>query len=234
MDRVQKIIAHAGIASRRNAELLIQEGRVTMNGKVIKIGQCADPLKDKIMVDGQQIQTEKHVYIILNKPLKVVTTLEDNQGRETVRELVDVPERVFPVGRLDRNATGLVLLTNDGDLANRMMHPRYETTKTYVATLSSPVHPQLITRLEKGVLVEERLVAVHNPKKIATNRVEITIHEGRKHIVKKLFVKLGTHVDGLERSRLGPLELGNLKPGDWRILRPEEVKELKIALKMTK
>lgn len=232
MERVQKILAAAGVASRRKAEVLIEQGRVTVNGRVVKIGESADALNDKIAVDGQPVQTEQNVYIILNKPKNIVTTLEDEQGRTTVRDLIDVPERIFPVGRLDRNATGLVFLTNDGTVANRMMHPRYETAKTYVAMLSSPVSASVMERLKKGVVVEDRKVIVKHPEKIALNKVQISIHEGRKHIVKKLFVKLGTHVDALERTKLGPLELGDLKPGEWRMLSADEVKTLKKALGM--
>lgn len=229
---MQKILAAAGVASRRKAEVLIEQGRVTVNGKVATIGQSADASKDRIAVDGHVIQAEQNVYILLNKPKNIVTTLSDEQGRTTVRDFIDVPERVFPVGRLDRNATGLVLLTNDGALANRMMHPRYETAKTYVATLSSAVNPGLLGRLEKGVVVEDQKVLVRDPKKLPGNRVEITIHEGRKHIVKKLFVKLGTHVDALERTKLGPLEIGKLKLGEWRTLSADEIKALKKELGM--
>jgi len=234
LQRVQKIIAAAGIASRRNAEEFIRQGRVTVNGKPVEIGASADPEKDVVTVDGKKIKLETFVYIVINKPLNVVTTLADELGRKTVRDLVDVPERVFPVGRLDRNATGLVLLTNDGEIANRMMHPRYETAKTYVAELSSPVTPQLLERLRKGVVVEDRKVLVKAPEQVNKNTVKVSIHEGRKHIVKKLFVKLGTHVDALARTALGPLELGDLKPGEWRKLTTDEVSSLRRALQLQK
>lgn len=232
LQRVQKIIAAAGIASRRNAEDLIREGRVTVNGKEIEIGASADPDKDVVAVDGKKLQKEAFIYIIVNKPKNVVTTLSDELGRETVRTLVPVPERVFPVGRLDRNATGLVFLTNDGEIANRMMHPRYETTKTYQVMLSTHVDDKLLERLKKGVVVEDKKVIVKNPIRVNTNTVQVSIHEGRKHIVKKLFVLLGTHVDRLERTELGPLKLGNLKKGEWRVLTPEEVSSLRRALQL--
>lgn len=234
LQRLQKIIAAAGIASRRNAEVLIQQGRVMLNGKQATIGQSADAEKDTILVDGKPVKRESFIYIVLNKPKNVVTTLADELGRKTVRDIIDVPERVFPVGRLDRNATGLVLLTNDGELANRMMHPRYETTKTYVAMLSTMVTPQLMERLRKGVVVEDRKVIVKNPILVNKNTVQISIHEGRKHVVKKLFVKLGTHVDALTRTALGPLELGRLQPGESRMLTPAEVSSLRRALQLEK
>lgn len=234
LQRIQKIIAAAGITSRRNAEELIKQGRVSVNGKQASIGESADPDKDKVTVDGKPVKRETFVYIIINKPKNVVTTLADELGRKTVRDLVDAPERVFPVGRLDRNATGLVLLTNDGELANRMMHPRYETTKTYVAMLSTHVTPQLMERLYKGVVVDDRKVVVKEPLKINTNTVQVSIHEGRKHIIKKLFVALGTHVDALTRTALGPLELGNLKVGEYRALTADEVLRLRRALQLQK
>ncbi|MBI4151196.1 rRNA pseudouridine synthase [Candidatus Woesearchaeota archaeon] len=232
LQRLQKIIAQAGIASRRNAEVLIEKGVVSVNGKQASIGQSADPDKDVIEVNGEPITSEQFVYILLNKPKNVVTTLADERDRTTVRDLIDVPERVFPVGRLDRNATGLVLLTNDGALANRMMHPRYETLKTYVATLSSPVSESLLSRLRNGVIVDRGKVQVHQVQQKGIHKVELSIHEGRKHIIKKIFVKLGTHVDALERTKLGMLELGKLQQGEWRKLSPQEVSALKKELKL--
>jgi 23S rRNA pseudouridine2605 synthase len=232
LQRVQKIIANAGLTSRRKAEELIEEGRVTMNGKLVTLGQSADPDKDKIVVDGKSIAAERKVYLLLNKPVNVVTSLDDPMGRKTVRDIIDIPERVFPVGRLDRNASGLILLTNDGEVANRMMHPRYETPKTYIATLSTPVTPSLLERLEKGVVVDERKVVVAAPEQLGTSQVKLSIHEGRKHIVKKLFVKLGTHVDALARVALGPLQIGTLKSGQSRKLTDEEVRQLRRALKL--
>ncbi|MBI4145012.1 rRNA pseudouridine synthase [Candidatus Woesearchaeota archaeon] len=230
LQRVQKILAQAGVASRRKAEELIAQGRVTVNGTNVKIGQSADAEKDRILVDGKPVRSERFVYILLNKPLNVVTSVSDPLGRKTVRDLVPVQERVFPVGRLDRNATGLVLLTNDGALANRMMHPRYETAKTYVATLSSPVTPSLLERLQKGIVVEDRKVLAKDVEQLGPNMVRLSIHEGRKHIVKKLFVGLGTHVDALQRVALGPLSLGTLQPGAWRALTDAEVRQLRQAL----
>ena len=232
LQRLQKLIAQAGIASRRNAEVLIEKGQVSVNGKQATIGQSADSDKDVIEVNGERIKSEKFEYLILNKPKNVVTTLADERDRTTVRELIDVPERVFPVGRLDRNATGLVVLTNDGALANRMMHPRYETLKTYVATLSSPVSEQLLARLRNGVIIGKSKVQVHQVQQKGIHKVELGIHEGRKHIIKKLFVKLGTHVDALERTKLGLLELGTLQQGEWRLLTSLEVAKLKKELKL--
>ena len=234
MQRVQKILAGAGVASRRNAEELIKQGKVFVNGKQAKIGQSADPDNDNITVNGKQIKTEKFVYILLNKPKNVMTAVSDPEGRTTVRDLVDVEERVFPVGRLDKDVTGLVLLTNDGQLANRMMHPRYETKKFYLVKLSVNVTPELLQKLRNGVMVEGRRVELRDIKQIGRNHIQLSLHEGRKYIVKKIFVKLGTHANELTRMSIGPLEIGKLKEGRYRRLSEKEVSGLRRALKLSK
>ena len=229
-ERIQKIMAAAGVASRRKCEELIEQGRVKVNGSAAKLGQKADAEKDAIVVDGKKIETEQKVYVLLNKPKGYVTTVAENYGMPTVLHLVRVKQRVFPVGRLDSDAQGLVFLTNDGDLANLITHPRYETKKTYVARLGRKFIE--FERLKRGVFVEGRIVKVWNVKKIKENEFELTIHEGRKHIVKNLFEKLGYKVIGLKRISIGILKLGSLKEGEWRFLAKKEVEELRRSLKV--
>ena len=229
LERIQKIMAAAGIASRRKCEMLIVQGRVKVNGAVAKLGQKADAEKDSITVDGKRLELEQKAYILLNKPKGYVTTVSEQWGMPTALELVKVKQRVFPVGRLDIDAEGLVFLTNDGELANRIAHPRYETKKTYVAKLSRQFVD--FERLKKGVFIDGRLVKVGNAGKLKENWVELTIHEGRKHIVKRIFEKLGYKVIGLKRTAIGSLRLGELKPGEWRFLAKKEVEELKKVLR---
>lgn len=225
MDRVQKILAQAGIASRRRAEQLIREGRVSVNGKTVEIGASAVP-EDDIRVDGKPIASEKKVYILLNKPRGVTSTVYDPHAKYTVLDLVKVPERVYPVGRLDRETEGLLLLTNDGDLANRLMHPRYGVTKTYIATTMRPVDQKDLDRLLHASL-DGRRVAVDAVERLTPNQVSVDIHEGRKHIVRELFSAIGYPLKELVRVRLGPLKLGSLEAGKWRALSRAELDSLK-------
>ncbi len=223
-ERVQKIIARAGIASRRKCEELIAAGRVAVNGKTIKLGDKADASLDDIRVDGSRIPgQEPKKYYALNKPRGVVSTASDPQGRPTVMQFVPAGARVYPVGRLDRDAEGLVLMTNDGELANRLMHPRYETEKTYHATLTGEIDRGDVRRLKKGIRIGGRLVvldkvAVHTP-----SHVEISLHEGRKHIVKQLFRKLGYSVARLKRTQIANIALKGLPPGACRELTRAEL-----------
>lgn len=224
--RVQRILAMAGVASRRKCEDLIKAGRVKVNGKIVEIGSTADPNKDKISVDDKSIVLEKKVYIVLNKPRGFVTTVSEQHGMKTVRDLVKIKERVFPVGRLDKETRGLLLLTNDGDFANKLTHPSFEIKKEYIATLDKPFSKESFEKLRKGVKVEGRKVDV---KDIAVNgkKVTLKIHEGRKHIVRKLFFHLGYRVVDLQRARVGNLGLSGLKEGEWRNLTPNELNILK-------
>lgn len=224
--RVQRILAMAGVASRRKCEDLIKTGRVKVNGKIVEIGSTADPNKDKISVDDKSIVLEKKVYIVLNKPRGFVTTVSEQHGMKTVRDLVKIKERVFPVGRLDKETRGLLLLTNDGDFANKLTHPSFEIKKEYIATLDKPFSKESFEKLRKGVKVEGRKVDV---KDIAVNgkKVTLKIHEGRKHIVRKLFFHLGYRVVDLQRARVGNLGLSGLKEGEWRNLTPNELNILK-------
>lgn len=225
MERVQKILAQAGVASRRKCEEFIAKGRVSVNGKVIKLGDKANPDKDKIVVNGRLIKLEKKVYIMLNKPKNFVTTVSEQFGMKTVLDLVRVPERVFPVGRLDKNTEGLLLLTNDGDFTNKLTHPRYKVLKEYFVVLDKPLSEKVMEQLQEGVVIDDKKVDFSRLD-FAGREVFLRIHEGRKHIVRRLFEKLGFHVSRLVRTRVGSLDLGELKPGKWRFLSPSELSRL--------
>ncbi|MEM4263368.1 MAG: pseudouridine synthase [Candidatus Woesearchaeota archaeon] len=222
-ERVQKIMSAAGIAARRKCEELIRQGRVKVNGITIKLGDKADPEKDIISVDDKIIRPEKKVYLALNKPKGYVTSLAE-PGKRTIKELIKIPQKVFPVGRLDADAEGLLILTNDGELANRIAHPRFMTYKTYQVTLDRPFTD--FGRLKRGITIEGRLVKIKYYKPIK-NGIEITIHEGRKHIVKKIFEKIGYKVKKLMRVQIANIKLGNLGLGKTRFLSREELNELR-------
>ncbi|MEM2915887.1 MAG: pseudouridine synthase [Candidatus Woesearchaeota archaeon] len=223
-ERVQKILARAGIASRRKCEELIAAGRVSVNGVTIRLGDKADASVDDIRVDGSRIpRQEAKKYYVLNKPRGVVSTVSDPQNRLTVMHFVPAGARVYPVGRLDRDAEGLVLMTNDGTLANRLMHPRYKTEKTYHVTLTGEIDRQDVRRLKKGVRVGGRLVVLDKVIVHTPSHVEIALHEGRKHIVKQLFRKLGYTVARLKRTRIANIALDDLPPGACRELTRAEL-----------
>lgn len=226
LHRVQKILAQAGVASRRKCEDLIADGRVLVNGKTIKLGDKADPDKDKIIVNGRPIELEKKVYIMLNKPKGFVTTVSEQFSMKTVMDLVKVPERVFPVGRLDKYTEGLLLFTNDGDLANKLTHPRYEVLKEYYVWLDKILSEKAMEQLQAGIVIDERKVKLFHLE-AAGNKVMVRIHEGRRHIVKRLFEQLGFFVKRLVRTKVGSLELGDLKPGKWRYLTDVELRVLR-------
>ena len=209
-------MSQAGIASRRKSEELIKKGLVKVNGKTIKLGDKADPKKDKIEVNGKPIRLENKVYIILNKPKGVISSVKDPEGRQTVIDLINTKEKIFPVGRLDLDAEGLLILTNDGDFANQIIHPRYNIKKTYSILLNRSLRNEAIERIKKGVIIEGRKVNImdfnQNKKDII-----LSIHEGRKHIIKKLFILLGYHVVNLKRISIGNLKL-DLKSGEHRFV----------------
>jgi len=226
MMRVQKILAMAGVSSRRKCEDLIRAGKVKVNGVIVSLGATANPDKDKIMLDNKPIILEKKVYVLLNKPRGVVTTVTEKHGMKTILDIVKLNERVYPVGRLDKETRGLLLLTNDGDLANQLMHPRYEVTKDYVATLDKPFSKDAFDKLRRGIKVEGRRVDVRNIE-VNGKKVSLRIHEGRKHIVRKLFFHLEYRVVDLQRTRVGNLTLEGLSEGKWRYLTPRELELLK-------
>ena len=224
---MQKILAAAGIASRRKCESLIVQGRVKVNGKKIKLGDKADAIQDLITLDGKIIQPENKVYFVLNKPRDYVTSMKQS-GKKTIKELIKIPERVFPVGRLDENAEGLLLLTNDGELANKIMHPRYETYKTYHVVLDKKFkHHNRLTSIK----IDGKKVKIKRYRNLPKG-IEIVIHEGKKHIVKRIFAKLGYKVQELKRVQVANIKLKNLSKGKMRALTKKELRELRSLLKI--
>lgn len=231
-ERIQKILSARGLASRRQAEQWIRDGRVLCNGQVAALGDTADIKTDTILVDGKLLPpAQDHVYIMLNKPRGYVTTLSDEKGRRNVSELVeDCGCRVYPVGRLDMDSEGLLLFTNDGEFANRMMHPSHEVTKTYLVTVSGLDKGKLQKLSEPilldGYLIKKPLVSLSGALEIDCSRLYITIHEGRNRQVRRMCAAAGLSVKRLKRVSEGTLELGDLKPGKWRYLTEKEIEKL--------
>ena len=229
-ERLQKILSQAGITSRRAAETLITSGRVSVNGETVTIlGSKADPATDRIMVDGKLISIPStKVYILLNKPAGYVTTMSDPDGRPIVTELIkDIKERLFPVGRLDFNTEGLLLLTNDGDWANKLAHPSHEVVKEYYVKVRGGVTPEMAANLASGVKLDDGWTA---PAKVEIMKVleknswiSISIHEGRYRQVRRMCEAVGLLVSRLTRRRYGDLDIGQLKPGEYRHLTQDEV-----------
>jgi 23S rRNA pseudouridine2605 synthase len=235
-ERLQKILSHAGISSRRAAEALIRAGRVSVNGRTVtELGTRANPHRDRIAIDGKPLRAAAPpAYILLNKPVGVVTTLADPQGRPTVRDLlVGVRQRVFPVGRLDYHSAGLLLLTNDGDLALRLTHPRYAVKKTYQVKVKGHPAPEQLAALAKGVRLPDGVSAPASVRVLAVRDrkawLEITLAEGRNREVRRMCEAVGLPVEKLVRVALGALKLGTLSVGAWRHLRPDEVEKLRAA-----
>jgi 23S rRNA pseudouridine2605 synthase len=229
--RLAKFLAHAGVASRRASEQLIRDGRVTVGGEVV-----TDPARDVdgssgVRVDGDPIRGEEpRAVYALHKPAGVVSTARDTHGRRTVTELVPQGRRLYPVGRLDADTTGLILLTNDGELANRLTHPRFEVPKTYRATTRGPaITDRALRRLRDGVRLEDGMTAPARAIRISSHVVEITIHEGRKRQVRRMLDEVGHPVRALVRVQFGPLRLGDLQPGRSRRLTAREVDDLAAA-----
>jgi pseudouridine synthase len=213
-ERVQKIMSNAGYCSRRKAEDLIAEGKVLVNSRRIKLGDKADPEKDTILVSGKPLVLEQKKYYLFYKPRNVLTTLHDPFGKPTIADYTShLPVRVFPVGRLDYDAEGLLILTNDGDFANRLAHPRYETPKTYEAELRDRLRDADLKKLSGTVRLDDGPVKIESCRKLSENYIEITIHEGRHKIVKRIFKELGFYVKRLKRTQVGEYKLGRLKPG---------------------
>ncbi len=230
--RLAKFLAHAGVASRRAAEEIIRQGRVTVAGETV-----TDPARDVesssgVEVDGAPVGLDKPALVVyaVNKPPGVVSTASDPQGRPTVVSLVKTTQRLYPVGRLDADTTGLILLTNDGDLAYRLTHPSFEVDKTYRAVLAgAPVRHRALTQLTAGVELDDGLTAPARVSRVTPDTIEITIHEGRKRQVKRMCEHVGHPVLKLERIRFGPLRLGDLQPGQARKLTDAEVSLLRSA-----
>ncbi len=228
LERLQKILAQAGVASRRKAEELILAGKVAVNGEIVReLGTKANPKKDKITLEGRPITVQATVNLVLHKPTSYVTTVHDPEGRRTVMELLtNVNQRVYPVGRLDYDTSGLLLMSNDGELTNRLLHPRYHVEKVYRATVLGMVEKQVVQQLTRGVRLEDGVTA---PAEVHVLRqhplesvVEITIREGRNRQVRRMFEAVGHPVKRLKRVQFGPLVLERLKPGEWRWLTPDE------------
>jgi 23S rRNA pseudouridine2605 synthase len=234
-ERLQKIIARSGLCSRREAERMIQEGRVTVNGHAVTVGDRADALRDHIKVDGKAIRrAETPRYILLYKPRQIMTTCDDPEERTTVIDLIsrEVRERVFPVGRLDYHSEGLIILTNDGDFAAQVSHPRYGVVREYLVKVRGDLDGAAINRLMAGTMVEGRLVKPVQVRRESGTRGDnswwrIQVTEGRTHEVRELFFRVGHHVQRLRRVAIGPIRDDKLRPGDFRNLTDGEVKTLK-------
>lgn len=231
--RLNKYIASAGICSRRKADELIAAGNVKINGAVMREMGYDVQEGDQVSVNGRPIEAaEKKVYLALNKPLGCVTSMDDDRDRSTVADLVkDIPQRVFPVGRLDYNTTGLLLMTNDGDLAYRLTHPKHEIGKTYVALVSGVISDVRLNRLRRGVDIGGFVTSPAKVRVLKQNPhstvVEITIHEGKNRQVRKMFNAVGNKVMKLERTAIGDIRLGHQLPGHWRKLTRQEIDYLK-------
>ena len=234
MVRLQKYLADAGVASRRASEKIIAEGRVSVNGEIVReMGVQVDENYDEITVDGERVKnTVKKEYIMLNKPVGFITTVSDDKGRPTVMELVsDINARIYPVGRLDYDTEGLLLLTNDGDLTYRITHPKHDIKKTYVAEVTGDVSMDTILQLRRGVVIDGQKTSPAEVEVVGATqygtKIEITIHEGRNRQVRKMFEALGCIVKKLRRTHEAGLTLGHLPLGKWRKLSESEVNMLK-------
>lgn len=232
--RLQKLLAKSGVASRRKCEELMLEGMVEVDGEVVtRLGTKVDPATAVIRVNGKRLPPiTANVYLVLNKPRGVVSTMSDPEGRRNLGDVVaDRPERLFHVGRLDTDTTGLILLTNDGDFAHKMAHPSFEIDKTYVAEVEGEVFPKVLKRLREGVVLEDGPVEVKRVKVVEAGRgnaegrsiVELVIHEGRNRIVRRLLAEVGHPVRRLTRTQFGPVKLGRLPSGQMRELTTEEL-----------
>ncbi|WP_017184954.1 pseudouridine synthase [Alkalibacillus haloalkaliphilus] len=233
-ERLQKVIAKSGITSRRKAEGLIESGRVKVNGKVITELGTKVAQSDEVAVDDIIVEKEQPVYFMINKPRQVLSTVEDDKGRKVVTDLLpdEIEQRVYPVGRLDYDTTGILLLTNDGNLTNKLIHPKFEVDKVYVAKVNGELSREEALQLKKGVIHDgERLKAVKTriievDKKKKKTKIEMVLHQGKNRQVRRMFEALGYRVEKLKRERFGTLTLGNLQPGQYRELTPHEVKQL--------
>ena len=224
--RLNAYLARAGIASRRGAEELIRAGRVTVNGEVVGLATFVEG-EDRVEVDGAEVAPEPLTYVLVHKPAGVVTTASDPHGRPTVVGLVGHERRVVPVGRLDADTTGVLLLTNDGTLAHRLMHPRYEVDKVYVVDVEGEPDEDALSRLAEGVELEDGVTAPARVRRLAPSRLEVTLHQGRKHQVKRMLAAVGHPVTRLHRSSYAGLTAEGLEPGEWRELSADELVRLR-------
>jgi len=235
--RLQKFLAECGVASRREAENLIRAGRVVVNGDTAVLGARVDPDSDSILFDGRPLSRDEKVYVLLNKPRGVVTSAKDTHDRTTVLDfLTGVRERVFPVGRLDMDVEGALILTNDGELAYRLTHPKYEVEKVYLAWVQGVMPPEVAMQLERGVLLEDGVTApakvvILNKGKHST-LIRLVLHEGRKREVKRMCAKVGHRVSTLQRIGVGDVWVKGLRPGRWRYLTHREVRNLRALTRL--
>ena len=227
--RLNAYLARAGVASRRGADELIKAGRVRVNGEPGELNTFVGA-RDRVELDGRAVELQPLAYVLLHKPAGVVTTARDPEGRATVVELVDHPTRVVPVGRLDADTTGALLLTNDGELAHRLAHPRYEVEKVYEAEVEGEPSEEALARLRRGVELDDGGSAPARVRRLGPSKIELAIHEGRKHQVKRMLAAVGHPVTRLHRTRYAGLTLEGLEPGRWRELEPFEVERLRTRL----
>lgn len=235
MDRLQKVLAEAGVASRRKCEELITAGRVEVNDKVVTtLGVKVDPSQDFIKVDGKPIRRQSKVYVIFNKPKGVITSAQDPEGRKTVTEFFkNIKQRIYPIGRLDYDTEGLLLLTNDGEFAHLLTHPKHHVPRTYLATVKGVPHGSLLDKLKNGIELEDGMTAPaeveYQDVRLETNEavVKITIYEGRNRQVRRMFDAIHHPVIKLKRIQFGPLQLSGIPRGKFRHLTPQEVNELR-------
>ena len=230
-ERVQKALARAGFGSRRACEVLIEAGRVTVDGEIVRLGDRIDRERQVLRVDGVLVATRADlVHYVVNKPIGIVSTAHDPEGRRTVVELVPAEPRVHPVGRLDADSEGLLILTNDGDLTHLLTHPRHGVEKAYLVEVEGRPSPAALRTLRTGVTLDDGVTA---PARVSlvqagerVSAVEVTIHEGRNRQVRRMLAAVGHPVRRLVRTRIGPLRVPELAPGEWRVLRPDEVHRL--------
>ncbi len=236
--RLQKFLAESGVASRRKSEQLIADGKVRVNGKVAQIGDKVNPKKDTVTVSGKKIvKTKEFTYILLHKPRGFITTMSDEMDRKCVAELIkDVPARVYPVGRLDRDSEGMLLFTNDGEFANAMTHPTKHVPKTYRVTVRPSISDEQITQLTTGIVIDDRKTAPAQVRVVTKEEgrvvLEIILYEGRNRQIRKMCEAVGLEVARLKRTAIGSIKLGMLKQGAWRELSDDEVRKLMIAADM--
>jgi len=224
--RLNAYLARAGVASRRRSDELIKAGRVTVNGEPGQLNTSVQR-DDRVELDGEPVELQPLTYVLLHKPAGTVTTASDPQGRRTVLDLVDHPARVVPVGRLDADTTGALLLTNDGELAHGLAHPRYEVEKVYEAEVEGDPSDEALAQLRAGIELDDGPTSPAQVVRLSPGRVELAIHEGRKHQVKRMLAAVGHPVTRLHRSRYAGLTLEGLEPGAWRELEPSEVARLR-------
>ena len=232
--RLQKMLADCGVASRRKSEELIRNGQVKVNGRVAEIGDKVDPYSDKVYVRGKRVTAAakpKHRYIMLNKPRGYVTTMSDERGRKCIAELIeDIEERVYPIGRLDKDSEGMLLLTNDGEFANHIMHPKKHTNKVYRVTVRPSINEEQVEKLQTGIVLDGRKTAPAQVRVVTKQEgrvvLEIVLREGRNRQIRRMCEAVGLEVARLKRTAVGTVKLGGLKQGMYRDLSPDEVKRL--------